>query len=154
MSAPEQTLPEITTAQAAMLMSKSAGGVLPRYNGEWYLLKRNTKFSDFGGKRQGTENLMETALREFNEESGLTVDDITDVHGVFCGRYYGVLLVEVDKEPIAMEPGSIVVRMEAYETTNVHGRLFIKNLEYTMRDVEAAENAIAAPPAHHGFIFD
>jgi 8-oxo-dGTP pyrophosphatase MutT (NUDIX family) len=143
MSMPEHTLPQLTTAQTTMLMSKLSGGVIPRYNGMWYLHQRNGKVSDFGGNREGTEVLIDTALRELEEESGIKIDDITNVHGVFCGRSYGVILVEVDEKPVAMEPGSTIVRMKNYNSTNVDGRLFVKGLEFKMRDIETDDTVTA-----------
>ena len=148
---------KFTKEQMNELRVKSHGGVMPRYNGAWYLHRKLGKLSDFGGKREGNETLMETALREFKEESGLTEDNITHIHGVYIGRYnYGVIVVEVDKEPVAMEPGSTIVRMENYSTADVSGRLFIKGLEYKMRDIEMAEVASDedTTPDNHGFIFD
>jgi hypothetical protein len=151
-----------TAAQMSMLTKKSNGGVIPRFEDEWYMLEHSgkNKLYDFGGKKNGNETLMATALREFEEKSGLTLDNITRVHGVFCGRFYGVIVVDVDKEPVAVEAGSTIVRMENYSGGEVNGRLYITGLEYKMRAVEAAEDAEqfattgATSANHHGFIFD
>jgi hypothetical protein len=152
------SMSKFTTAQTtALSVVKRSGGVVPRYNGEWYMLEQSgkKKLYDFGGKPKGNETLMETALREFGEESGLTLDNITRVHGVFCSRFYGVIVVDVDKEPVAVEPGSTIVRMQNYSSGEVNGRLYITGFEYKMRAVEAAEEIVGAiPDAHHGFIFD
>ena len=153
------SMSKFTTAQMSMLAKQSCGGVIPRFEGEWYMLEQSGKLYDFGGKKKGNETLMATALREFEEESGLTMDNITRVHGVYCGRFYGVIIVDVDKEPVAVEPGSTIVRMENYSSGEVNGRLYITGLERGMRAVEAAEDAEFATTGatsdnHHGFIFD
>jgi hypothetical protein len=155
------SMSKFTTAQVSMLAKKSNGGVIPRFEGEWYMLEQSgkKKLYDFGGKKKGNETLMATALREFEEESGLTLDNITRVHDVFCSRTYGVIVADVDKEPVAVEPGSTIVRMENYSSGEVNGRLYITDLERGMRAVEAAEDAEfvttgATSDNHCGFIFD
>ena len=132
--------------------------------GAWTLLQKLGKLSDFGGKREGNETLYTTATRELEEESGITEADITRVYGVFLGRYYGVVVAEVNKEPAAIEAGSTIVRMEKYSSAEVNGRLYIKGLEYKMREVEAADVNVLVfdefattedtPEDHHGFIFE
>ena len=158
------SMSKFTMAQTRALKAKQSGGVIPRFDGEWYMLDQSGKLCDFGGKRKGNETLMNTALREFQEESGLTQDNITRVHGVYCGRFYGVIIVDVDKEPVAVEAGSTIVRMENYSSAGVNGRLYISGLEYKMRAVEAAEVNVLefdefattedTPDNHHGFIFE
>jgi hypothetical protein len=117
----------------------AAAGVIPRYNGVWYLNRKSDKVFDFGGKKRGGEMFIGTALREFAEESGLLKTDITRVHGVYSGPYYGVVLVEVDKPPLALEPGVTLVPMERYSSAEVSGRLYITGLQRAMRAVETAE---------------
>ena len=150
-----------TPEEKSMLVKRSQGGIIPRHGGMWYLQEKNGKLTDFGGKpKNKKEVFIETALREFTEESGLAKHNITHVHGVFAGPYYGVIVVDVDKEPVAMEAGSTIVRMKNYSTAGVNGRLFIKDFEYKMRDVEAAEavDAIVDEDTpgddHPEFIFD
>jgi hypothetical protein len=137
--------PEFTPEQMTMLEAPLSGGVIPRYQGEWYLQRRNNGVvRDFGGTREDTETLMETALRGLEDEGGINIDDITIIHGVFCReRSYGVILVEVDKEPIAIDPDATIVRMRNYISKKASGRLFITGLEYKMRDIETADTVTA-----------
>jgi hypothetical protein len=145
-----------TAEQKAVLKTRRDGGVVTRFEGEWYMQRRSDKVFDFGGKKKGGEAFIDTALRELTEESGLVAGDIARVYDVFAGPYYGVILVEVNKEPIAVEPGSTIVRMGNYSSAEVSGRLYITGLQRAMRAVEDAENMNEAPIAqnNYGFIFD
>jgi hypothetical protein len=132
--------PEFTPDEVTMLKARLNGGVIPRFRGQWYMQQLlNGQVYDFGGRRLENETLMETIFRGLEEESGIKIDDITSIHGVFCERSYGVILVEVDTEPVAMAPGAKIVRMANYKSKQSNGRLFITGLEYKMRDIEAAE---------------
>jgi hypothetical protein len=129
-----------TSEQKAMLNKPiAAAGVIARYDGLWYLNRKSDKVFDFGGKKMDGEVFIGTALREFTEESGLLKTDITRVYGVYPGPYYGVVLVEVNKPPLALEPGATLVTMERYSAAEVSGRLYITGLQRGMRAVETAE---------------
>jgi hypothetical protein len=117
----------------------AAAGVIPRFNGAWYFNSKSDKVFDFGGKKIDGEVFIGTAIREFAEESGLLKTDITRVYGVYSGPYYGVVLVEVNKPPLALEPGTTLVTMERYSAAEVSGRLYITGLQRAMRAVETAE---------------
>lgn len=145
-----------TDEQKVVLKEKRNGGVIPRFKGKWYMQHRSGKVFDFGGKGKDDEKLIDTALREFAEESGLVASDITRVYGVFAGPYYGVILVEVNVEPVAMEPGSVIVQRNNYSSADVNGRLYITGLERGMRTIEDAEGVteLPTPENNYGFIFD
>jgi hypothetical protein len=93
-------------------------GVIPWYDGALYLYQEEhgAKFTDAGGKKRLDERMMETALRECQEEIGIKPEDITKVHGVVLFKNYSVIVAEVDKRPVAQTPGSSVKRVEEYAT--------------------------------------
>jgi hypothetical protein len=134
--------------KAAMAAVALSGGVIPRYNGAWYFHEYEEEASrgqivkkvrDFGGARQEGETQKETCFRWFQAHGGITIDAITAIHGVFIReKSFCAILVETDKEPVAMVPGSKIIRMEHYipNNYNMQGRLFIKGLQHAMRDIE------------------
>lgn len=76
--------------------------------------EKGKPWSDAGGKRVGDQMVVDTMWREAYEEIGITVANVTKVHGIFTSMYYTLIVVNVDKEPVAKEAGSAVKRVEKY----------------------------------------
>ena len=119
------------------------GGLFVRYKSEWWFLLKGNRIHDFGGKYEDDETFEETVWREAREESGLDQDDVIAEFGVFKGSKYGVIVVEVSKEPVAKEAGTSIVRFAQYyqakQTKMLSGRLFISGLEFRLREVESVD---------------
>jgi hypothetical protein len=142
------------------LMANTGAGVLARFGGAFYLVQREVgkPWNDAGGKREGGERFIDTMWREANQEIGITTANVTKVHGVFTSAYYTLLIVDVDKEPVAMEDGSAVKRVEVFSTVaGDKSRLNIwknRGLPGTLEEIEGGEADDQEAPNHHGFIFD
>jgi hypothetical protein len=123
------------------------GGVIVHHKDFWYFHEHEDlvrgvlvkRVRDFGGVYQKGEPREETCLRWLQAHGGIEIDDITAILGVFVReRSFCVILVETDKEPVAMVPGGKIVRMKHYIPNNyvMNPRLYIRDLEKTMRGIE------------------
>jgi hypothetical protein len=124
-----------------------SGGAIVHHKGFWYFHEHEDlvrgvlvkRVRDFGGTPQKGETREETCLHWLQAHGGIEIDDITAVLGVFVKeRSFCVILVETDKEPVAMVPGAKIVRMKHYIPNNyvMHPRLYIYNLQTSMRGIE------------------
>lgn len=164
--------PDIKTKKKLMNAAADANaGVLLRYSAAWYLYQEEPgeKFNDAGGKHRKDERMMETALRECQEEVGISLENITKVHEVFTSRHYSMIVVDADKEPVPQNARSAVKRVEKYSSVvkSDRGRLgaFVyKEIDAKLKKIEDAEmnggvdvnGADDEPSAenNYGFIFD
>jgi len=77
-------------------MESYAAGIIPyhRFENKLYFLlgceKSNNKWSGFVGKSEPSESILQTALREFNEETSLVFKDYLDYFYSRCSTIYPI----------------------------------------------------------------